>query len=316
MNKVIAMFRPGPIYVLLKFLQQIDNFRVSKFGGMHSAFLNHFRFVFFMKWLLNQFHDKIEYWNCQPEQAIPFTNLNKAPIWFCWLQGEAQMPQMIRSLYSNLLKKANGHPVILVTENNINRFVHIDEEVLLMYKNGSISAAFFTDVLRFALLKEHGGVWVDATILIANKLDDCIFSYPFWNVKGLHEDFPFSSAIVDAKEWQSYFLATQPNALFAIIMYDLLVEYIKKYQSVCEYFLVFYFAKIVRDKIDIIHQEYDSIPDNNTRCECLHSFLIKWGNANIACIKHNDTWVYKLSRHDWDNSFSSTIKSLFDINIS
>lgn len=59
-----------------------------------------------------------------------------APIWVCWLQGEEQAPKLVRRCIASIRKNANGHPVNLLTEENIGRYLSIPRGILQKYRHG------------------------------------------------------------------------------------------------------------------------------------------------------------------------------------
>lgn len=310
MSKIRTTMQIGLVYSVLKAIQQCDNYRVQVFGGKHSFIINKLRFGIFYKWLLKISHERICYWQRKKDGALPFTDIKKAPIWFCWLQGSEALPHIVQMAFHHLLDNANGHRVYFVTQKNIRQYVDLPEYVWEGYRKKYFSAAYFTDILRFALLKKYGGMWIDATVLAVDKIDEQVFQYPFWSVKGL-KDYSYSNAIVDADLWQSYIVASQPNSLFANCMYDLLTLYVKD-RSVTEYFLVFFFAKILRENIATIKEEFQKIPENNMYCEQLQDCLRL--NKDFSFDNWHDTYLFKLSRHEWNDVYE---KIIFDkLNVS
>ena len=51
----------------------------------------------------------------------------------------------------------------LITYENYSDYVELPDYVVEKHKNGTISRAHFSDVLRFSLLKTYGGMWIDST---------------------------------------------------------------------------------------------------------------------------------------------------------
>ena len=74
---------------------------------------------------------------------------------------------------------------------------------------GGVSLAHFSDVLRFELLREHGGIWVDATDFISMSLPNYVFEYTFFSLNGAYSDDL-------VWKWTSWFMVAQKG--------DLLVE--------------------------------------------------------------------------------------------
>ena len=74
------------------------------------------------------------------------------------------MPPVVRSCYKSVLKNAEKHPVILITENNITEYVDIPQYIYEKIREKKMTLTHFSDILRENLLYKHGGIWMDATI--------------------------------------------------------------------------------------------------------------------------------------------------------
>lgn len=111
---------------------------------------------------------------------INSTNIkNSETIWIFWWQGIDQMPKIVKSCYDSVLRHANNHKVILVTKNNFKNYTDIEDRILDYVNDNKISLTAFSDVLRFNLLKNNGGLWMDATIFVRDDLKDSYFTDMF-----------------------------------------------------------------------------------------------------------------------------------------
>ncbi|MES9901308.1 MAG: capsular polysaccharide synthesis protein [Sedimenticola sp.] len=92
-------------------------------------------------------------------------------IWFLWLQGREEMPWAVRRCCVSWEVRNPGWD-----------FVFLDRETLAEYlieQIASASPSFLTmqaysDAIRVNLLREYGGVWVDATCFCSKPLDSWI----------------------------------------------------------------------------------------------------------------------------------------------
>jgi len=105
------------------------------------------------------------------------------PVWVIWLQGEKNMPDCVRICYYSLLNNADGHKVNLITLDNYGHFVDLPEFVLQKYNKGIIPNAHFVDILRMHLLSKHGGLYIDATIMVTVPLNLLKLGTSFWTFK-------------------------------------------------------------------------------------------------------------------------------------
>ena len=101
--------------------------------------------------------------NYQPVYE-PITETSQ--IWACWWQGENAMPDIVKACYNAMHRFSDGHPVILITEKNYKDYVNMPDYIIRKQQSGEIDLTHFSDILRMMLLAQHGGIWMDSTLLI------------------------------------------------------------------------------------------------------------------------------------------------------
>lgn len=110
------------------------------------------------------------------ENDIDFKKVhNSKNIWIFWWQGTEKMPEIVKACYYSAIRHSNGHRVILVTKDNYKNYTNISENIISSLKQKEISLTAFSDVMRFNLLKNNGGLWMDATIYVRDDLEDSYF---------------------------------------------------------------------------------------------------------------------------------------------
>ena len=55
-------------------------------------------------------------------------------IWVCWLQGEENMPEIIKLCYRSLIRNKGMHKVTLISQNNYADYVTVPLVILQKYK--------------------------------------------------------------------------------------------------------------------------------------------------------------------------------------
>ena len=109
------------------------------------------------------------------------------PIWVYWDKGIENAPAIIKKCYESLIKY-HGDKVILLTENNLKNYIKMPDYIEEKRLNGSIPIAGYTDLMRFALLENYGGTWIDSTIYLTDKIPEEILNcefFSFQNTLGL-----------------------------------------------------------------------------------------------------------------------------------
>ncbi len=82
-----------------------------------------------------------------------------------WLQGEESAPPLIKACINSIRKHIPNRKIQIITESNYGNYVHLPEHILQKFREGKISYAHFSDLIRISLLCEFGGTWCDATVL-------------------------------------------------------------------------------------------------------------------------------------------------------
>lgn len=103
-----------------------------------------------------------------PEERGCFSESVSMKVWFCWLQGMDNAPELVKACYQVACRYLPEREIILIDEENYHSFVKIPEFIVEKRKKGIIPAALFSDLLRLELLIKYGGTWMDATVLMTN----------------------------------------------------------------------------------------------------------------------------------------------------
>lgn len=184
------------------------------------------------------------------------------PIWVCWWQGEADMPEIVSVCYKKLKENAPQNTrVKLITLENYKTFVTISPHVIKKFESGQLTYTFFSDILRFHLLYKYGGLWVDATVYIPNQISEDLFKLPIFTNR--RRDGVSDS--VSGANYTSFLMGGQPKHLLFLYMNELFDSYLKKYDKIPDYWFVDYALRIALDDIKVLGEAIREIPYNNPR---------------------------------------------------
>lgn len=113
-------------------------------------------------------------------EGLEFGNINcKNPIWIYWKQGFENAPDIVKACVQSV-KENTGNEMVLITEQNIADYVLFPAYILEKLSSGNMSAAAFSDLLRFTLLEHFGGTWIDATVYLTGALPEYITDSEFF----------------------------------------------------------------------------------------------------------------------------------------
>lgn len=221
-----------------------------------------------------------------------------SPIWVCWLTGENNAPILVKNCIDSIRKHSNNHKVILITLDNYSEYIEIPDYIVKKYKKGVIGPAHFSDIIRMVLLRDYGGLWLDATIYCTKDLPEEIFMYPFFSCKSNVKECNFVSKL----KWTSFVLGGFKGSLFYTFMVDFYFEYWKKSNYIIDYLLIDYIIVLADKHIKGIHYLLNDLPVNNlNRDELVSIFNNKFDQKEYLNIVMSDTYIYKLS---WREKFN------------
>ena len=98
-------------------------------------------------------------------------------IWWCWLQGLDEAPQIVKACFNSLMREFkgarvqevqglnDGYEIKVIDAENWNEYVELPEYIVKKWEKKQIPPALFSDLLRLELLIKYGGTWIDSTVL-------------------------------------------------------------------------------------------------------------------------------------------------------
>ncbi len=177
----------------------------------------------------------------------------KKVIWSCWFQGKDAAPDIVQACWNSMKKYYPDYELIIITDDNMLEYVRLPEHVLKKYKNGIIGKTHLSDILRLELLTRYGGIWFDSTVF-------CTGTSMIDNIEQKNlELFVLNNAMRnnDAIAMSSWFLYAKSNNPILLCTKELLYEYWKKYNYLCNYFLMHLFFSITAEKMS---EEWKKVP--------------------------------------------------------
>ena len=96
------------------------------------------------------------------------------PIWIYWKQGLESAPEIVKFCVESVKKNTDGN-VILLNDENLKDYLIFPDYIIERVNSGTMPAAFFADLLRLSLLEHYGGIWIDATVYLTERLPRYIY---------------------------------------------------------------------------------------------------------------------------------------------
>lgn len=249
------------------------------------------RYIAFMtKWMNKCFEPVTEAFRNNTYDAdmhIPENHIQpkKMPIWVCWLQGEESMPELVKLCYRQLKKNAPDYTEIhLLTLANYSRYIIISDYIIEKFEQGIIQPAHFSDILRFNLLYEYGGMWIDSTVFTCKQIDKEFFDTSFWTQKAYNK-VPYKNEPSKA-DWCGFLLGGKQHCILFAYMRTALEKYWKKHNKAIDYIMFDYMLLTGYNNIPEIKRLIDNVEYNN---ECI------WKMSKIINNKFDKSLYDKLT---------------------
>ena len=186
--------------------------------------------------------NKDRFSKANPNSGKPRESAVSRIIWSAWLQGLDNAPEMVNVCLESHQKHLPGYEFRVLDMENYRQWVELPEWVEEKYARGMIPAALFSDVLRVAVLKRYGGVWMDASVLCTGfgnqqlqkqwtEVENSRFAVFRYYRKG--DRYPSGLS--------NWFIAATPDNVVLTSVYDMLTAYWRDYDCTIDYYMMHLF---------------------------------------------------------------------------
>lgn len=215
---------------------------------------------------------------------------NDCPIWIMWWQGlDSETPPLVRCCLDSVEKHAGKHPIRIITKKNYQNYITLPEWIVEKFQKKYVSIQNLSDIIRFALLRKWGGVWLDATIYLNNSFDVSMYDYSYYSAKNLNWQPALS---VWSNKWAGFFTAGSKEMPLFEVMYDCFSAYWEKYDVLLDYFLIDLLMWSIYYNNENIREVIDSVPENNPN---LYRLEESFNRPADAFVPDSGEIFYKLS---------------------
>lgn len=169
---------------------------------------------------------------------------NCKTIWMMWWQGVEKMPPIARACYQSVLtNKPDGFKVELLTESNWHKFINLPDIILERFYSEKITVTHLSDIIRFNLLKRYGGIWLDATIFLSNKVPLEYFQSNLFTIQ-----VPYNDGYISLGKWSGFAIGTDKDSSLFEFGVRCLNRYWEKHTDLIDYYLIDYIIRIAYDR--------------------------------------------------------------------
>lgn len=247
----------------------------------------------------------------EKEEVVPLEEQGKYAnkVWFCWFQGLENSPDIVKLCYRSIVDNS-ARDVVVITDYNYKEYTNLPEHIVYKYEKGIISKTHFSDILRTDLLARHGGIWIDSTVLLTDRLPD--------TSEDIALDLFFFQKCKPSRDGNdvflsSWFIYAKPNNKIILKTRTLLFNYWEKNNFLIDYFLFHIFFCIACNRFS---EEYESVPkvDNSAPHYIQLEFQKKFSKERYKQILKKSgvhKLTYKISNsiiNDTENLYNYIIK--------
>ena len=169
-----------------------------------------------------------------PRETLPSPmerDYSDLPLWQYWESPDGSIPPLVQACL-NSVKKYKGDKCkrIMLTPENVKDYVEIPQIFWDLKEKGKIKTAFFSDILRTCLLVQHGGIWIDSTVLLTEELPSYITDADL---------FVFQNDLkidLDGLNMASYFIAAKKDNKILKETLAALIQYWQENNFLVNYF--------------------------------------------------------------------------------
>lgn len=208
-------------------------------------------------------------------------------VWTCWLQGMENAPYMVKCCIGSQKKALPDYEHRILTLENYHQWVDLPGYIEKKFQKGRIPRALFTDLLRLAVLKKYGGVWLDASVLCTGFENEKLSNR--WQRIERSEFTIFRYFQRGKKEpvgLSNWFIAAHPNDFVVSTVLDMLLAYWKDYNCTVDYYIMHLFITMCLNAVPSIAE---SMPRENS----YHSIML----GNVLAKDYNEDWWNDVKAH-------------------
>lgn len=235
------------------------------------------------------------------EMTAPYTPgvLPEMPvIWVFWWQGIENAPDIIRRCVQSIRSNSGQFTVQIVDEKNYREFVNVPPHLLEKLSNKTITLTHFADFYRMALLAEHGGLWLDASLFVSKPIEQEIIAQPLFTIRNPGMD----PANISNWEWTVGVIGGwKGNSLFRGAS-ELLSAYWREHDILADYFVFDYLIRLLCSCSAELYAALSAVVPNNKDFYFLQEYAgAPFSDALYEKIQYSKTWIYKIS---WKENYA------------
>lgn len=248
----------------------------------------------------NYIGKKLETFSLKPKKDL----VGKKIIWSFWGQGiDENTPAVVQTCFSSMKKHCTDYELIVLNNDTISDYVDLPDFVYEKFHNKQFEYPFFSDLIRISLLSVYGGVWMDATIYMTDKIPQKLFKNDFFvfqrgkkplDHEQWHKDgfFYFSWEKGFKVNLFSPFIIANPDNPLIVELTQTLLNYWKNETKLHHYFVLHILYNEIISKYKNCEIICDTVPNN------IIKYIDQPYNKQLWQQITNNSFIHKLTYYD------------------
>ena len=201
--------------------------------------------------------------------------------------------------------------LILITLDNYLNYANIPDYIVKKFNDGLITYTTYSDVLRNYLIRDNGGLWIDSSVFVSNKISkEFIDSNEWWsaNLCNNNNNIVNFGQKISQRKWSGFLQKGTKNNLLNNFVCEAFELYYMNHDVLIDYFIQNLFIRIAYDNIVNIQNIIDKITVNNTHVYSLYDNIDLAFDKKQYDLWNEDTIFYKMTQKRSYNEFTNDEK--------
>ena len=231
--------------------------------------------------------------------------LNKT-IWIFWLQGWDKAPWLQQQIVESWRIQNPTWKIVLLSQENLKNYV---TDCPYLYDSSKhISFPHVADIIRLSILKNHGGVWADSTMLCMRPLDTWLTEETMrgglWMYHGPGGGLP------EREGPAIWFIISHANGIMITKWKALCDQYWSIRNHVHDYFLLDYLFRVLYETDPEFKAEWLKVPivccEDKGQAHWLAYTMLNSDQEIKDYIRAHPPYAFKLSKN-WTNKYKNEV---------
>ena len=158
-------------------------------------------------------------------------------IYVMWWQGLEKAPKLVQNNIKRMQDIFGKENVYIINQKNWKKYCSISDNIIHKFESGKISITALSDIIRFNLLRNTGGLWIDSTVILNGNCKGLISDYNdnnFFSISNQDKDYHY----ISKSRWTAWMIGGKPSYSlfeFATKFYEL---YFKRHNFLIDYYTI------------------------------------------------------------------------------